>query len=110
MLAFYHLWANKAEGALHILQTLRSGKAGLRGCVADAEDGGGGNGQTGHLADALGDEQTLVVAALLLPLEVERQGNDDVDVVKEAVKHELFGNNTAEQVRHVGTLAIFNKV
>ena len=110
VLAFYHLWANKAEGALHVLQTLRSGEASLGGGVADAEDGGGGNGQTGHLADALGNEKTLIVAALLLPLEVERQGNDDVDVVKEAVKHELFGNNTSEQMRHVGTLAIFNKV
>ena len=82
----------------------------MGGGVADAEDGGGGNGQTGYLADALSDEKALIVAALLLPIDVERQGNDDVDVVKEAVKHELFGNNTAEHVRHVGTLAIFNKV
>ena len=72
MLAFYHLRASKAEGALHVLQTLRSGEAGLRGGVADAENGGGGNGQTGDLADALGNEKTLIVAALLLPLEVER--------------------------------------
>ena len=28
-----------------------------------------------------------------------------IDVVKETVKHELFGNNTAEQVRHVASFA-----
>lgn len=74
MLAFYHLGASKAEGTFHVLQTLRSGEASLRGGVADAENGGGGNGKTGYLADALSNEKTLIVAALLLPLEVERQG------------------------------------